>query len=49
MSSAKKMIEGESLYVENVIGHGNQFSMFGAGVTAYVDLLENSALVGNMT
>ncbi|XP_049403704.1 uncharacterized protein LOC125867305 [Solanum stenotomum] len=37
-----KMIEGDSLYVENVIGDDNQFTMFGAGVTAYVDLLEKS-------
>ncbi|XP_015159430.1 uncharacterized protein [Solanum tuberosum] len=36
----KKMIEGDSLYVENVTGDGNQFTMFGAGVTAYVNLLE---------
>ena len=36
------MIGGESLYVENVIGEDNQFTMFDAGVTAYVDLLENS-------
>ncbi|XP_049378199.1 uncharacterized protein LOC125842978 [Solanum stenotomum] len=36
------MIEGDSLYVENVIGDGNQFTVFGAGVTAYVDLLEKS-------
>ncbi|XP_049351853.1 uncharacterized protein LOC125816310 [Solanum verrucosum] len=38
----KKMIEGASLYVENIIGDGNQFIVFGAGVTAYVDLLEKS-------
>ncbi|TMW93098.1 hypothetical protein EJD97_012198 [Solanum chilense] len=36
------MIEGESLYVENVIGDGNQFTVFCAGVTAYVDLLGKS-------
>ncbi|KAH0685846.1 hypothetical protein KY285_016401 [Solanum tuberosum] len=34
------MIEGDSLYVENVIGDNNQFIAFGAGVTAYVDLLK---------
>ncbi|KAG5584465.1 hypothetical protein H5410_044899 [Solanum commersonii] len=38
----KKMIEGDSLYLENVIGDDNQFTVFGAGVTAYVDLLEKS-------
>ncbi|XP_015170969.1 uncharacterized protein [Solanum tuberosum] len=38
----KKMIEGGSLYVENVIGDGNQFTVFGAGFTTYVDLLEKS-------
>ncbi|KAH0635609.1 hypothetical protein KY290_036022 [Solanum tuberosum] len=36
------MIEGASLYVENVTGDDNQFTVFGAGVTAYVDLLEKS-------
>ncbi|KAH0714795.1 hypothetical protein KY284_007700 [Solanum tuberosum] len=36
------MIEGDSLYVENVIGDDNQFTVFCAGVTAYVDLLEKS-------
>ncbi|KAH0674493.1 hypothetical protein KY284_025580 [Solanum tuberosum] len=38
----KKMIEGDSLYVENVTGDDNQFTVFGVGVTAYVDLLEKS-------
>ncbi|KAH0642077.1 hypothetical protein KY289_033051 [Solanum tuberosum] len=38
----KKMIEGNSLYVENVTGDGNQFTLFSARVTAYVDLLEKS-------
>ncbi|KAH0661861.1 hypothetical protein KY284_026792 [Solanum tuberosum] len=38
----KKMIEDDSLYVENVIGDDNQFTVFGAGVTDYVDLLEKS-------
>ncbi|XP_015170698.1 uncharacterized protein [Solanum tuberosum] len=38
----KKMIEGDSLYVENVIGDDNQFTVFGAGATDYVDLLEKS-------
>ncbi|KAG5605891.1 hypothetical protein H5410_027383 [Solanum commersonii] len=38
----KKMIEGDSLYVENVTKDGNQFTMFGEGVTAYVDLLKKS-------
>ncbi|XP_049414647.1 uncharacterized protein LOC125877380 [Solanum stenotomum] len=38
----KKMIEGDSLYMENVTGDGNQFTVFGAGVTSYVDLLEKS-------
>ncbi|XP_049378138.1 uncharacterized protein LOC125842901 [Solanum stenotomum] len=38
----KKIIEGDSLYVENIIGDDNQFIVFGAGVTAYVDLLEKS-------
>ena len=37
-----KMIEGESSYVENVTGDGNQFIVFGAGVIAYVYLLEKS-------
>ncbi|KAH0739681.1 hypothetical protein KY290_038386 [Solanum tuberosum] len=32
----KKMIEGNSLYGENVIGDGNQFTVFGAGVTANI-------------
>ncbi|KAG5615953.1 hypothetical protein H5410_015777 [Solanum commersonii] len=36
------MIKGNSLYVENVTGDVNQFTMFGVGVTAYVDLLEKS-------
>ncbi|KAH0723904.1 hypothetical protein KY289_006948 [Solanum tuberosum] len=40
----KKMIEGESLYVENVTRDGNQFTVFSAGVTTYVDLLEKSCL-----
>ncbi|XP_049397408.1 uncharacterized protein LOC125861591 [Solanum stenotomum] len=31
-----KMIEGDSLYVENVIRDDNQFTVFGAGVTAYM-------------
>ncbi|KAH0678360.1 hypothetical protein KY284_019445 [Solanum tuberosum] len=38
----KTMIKGDSLYVENVIGEGNQFTMFDARVIAYVDLLEKS-------
>nr|AAP45161.2 Transposase-related protein, putative [Solanum bulbocastanum] len=38
----KKMIEGDSLYVRNVTGDENQFTVFGVGVTAYVDLLEKS-------
>ncbi|XP_049352797.1 uncharacterized protein LOC125817302 [Solanum verrucosum] len=38
----KKMIEGDSLYVENVTRDDNQFTMLGVGVTAYVDLLEKS-------
>ncbi|KAH0633635.1 hypothetical protein KY284_036421 [Solanum tuberosum] len=38
----KKMIQGDSLYGENVIGNGNQFTVFGAGVTANVNLLEKS-------
>ncbi|XP_049358854.1 uncharacterized protein LOC125823522 [Solanum verrucosum] len=32
-----KMIEGDSLYVENIIRDDNQFIVFGAGLTAYVD------------
>ena len=36
------MIEGDSLYVENVNGDNNQFTTFNACVTAYVDLLEKS-------
>ncbi|KAG5598622.1 hypothetical protein H5410_029992 [Solanum commersonii] len=32
----------DSLYVENATGDDNQFTMFGVGVTAYVDLLEKS-------
>ncbi|KAH0633196.1 hypothetical protein KY284_035982 [Solanum tuberosum] len=36
------MIEGDSLYVENVTSDDNQFIVFSAGVTAYVDLLEKS-------
>ena len=43
------MIEGESLCVENVICDGSQFTVFVAGVTAYVDLRKSHALVGNMT
>ncbi|KAG5585077.1 hypothetical protein H5410_045511 [Solanum commersonii] len=38
------MMEGDFLYVENVIEDDNQFTMFGAGVTACVDLLEKSCL-----
>ncbi|XP_049373414.1 uncharacterized protein LOC125838388 [Solanum verrucosum] len=38
----KKMIEGDSLYVENIIEDDNQFTVFGAGVTAYVELLKKS-------
>ncbi|KAH0664032.1 hypothetical protein KY284_028963 [Solanum tuberosum] len=38
----KKMIEGDSLYVENATGDDNQFTMFGVGFTTYVDLLEKS-------
>ncbi|KAH0682497.1 hypothetical protein KY290_021066 [Solanum tuberosum] len=38
----KEMIEGDSLYVENVTGDDNQFTVFGAGVTAHVDLREKS-------
>ncbi|XP_049382778.1 uncharacterized protein LOC125847128 [Solanum stenotomum] len=38
----KKMIEGDSLYVENITGGDNQFTVFDAGVTAYMDLLEKS-------
>ncbi|KAH0720559.1 hypothetical protein KY284_005589 [Solanum tuberosum] len=38
----KKMIKDNSLYVENVTGDGNQFTVFSAGVTTYVDLLEKS-------
>ncbi|KAK6782342.1 hypothetical protein RDI58_020138 [Solanum bulbocastanum] len=38
----KKMIEGDSLYVENVIEDDNQFTMFDVGVIAYVDLLKKS-------
>ncbi|XP_015164071.1 uncharacterized protein [Solanum tuberosum] len=40
----KKLIDDDSLYVENVTRDGNQFTVFGAGVTAYVDLLEKSCL-----
>ncbi|TMW85151.1 hypothetical protein EJD97_023690 [Solanum chilense] len=36
------MIEGNSLYVENVNGDNNQFTTFNACVTAYVDLLQKS-------
>ena len=46
---AKKMIEGNSLFVENVIGDDNQFIVLGASVTTYVDLLEIHVLVENMT
>ncbi|KAG5617333.1 hypothetical protein H5410_017157 [Solanum commersonii] len=38
----KKMIEGDSLYVENVTGDDNQFIVSGVSVTAYVNLLEKS-------
>lgn len=38
------MIEGDSLYVENINRNHNQFTVFGAGVTTYVYLLENSLL-----
>ncbi|KAH0696298.1 hypothetical protein KY290_013658 [Solanum tuberosum] len=36
------MIEGDSLYVENITGDGNQFTVFGAGSTSTVNLLEKS-------
>ncbi|KAG5580121.1 hypothetical protein H5410_050748 [Solanum commersonii] len=38
----KKKIGGDSLYVENVTGDGNQFTVFGVGVTSNVNLLEKS-------
>ncbi|XP_049410509.1 uncharacterized protein LOC125873671 [Solanum stenotomum] len=38
----KKMIEGDSLYVENITGDGNHFTVFGAGSTSAVNLLEKS-------
>ncbi|KAH0773406.1 hypothetical protein KY290_010543 [Solanum tuberosum] len=41
-NTRKKIIKGDSLYVENVTGDGNQFTVFGAGLTAYVDLLKKS-------
>ncbi|XP_049394575.1 uncharacterized protein LOC125858825 [Solanum stenotomum] len=36
------MIEGDSLYVENITGDGNQFTVFGAGSTSTVNLLKKS-------
>ncbi|XP_049373974.1 uncharacterized protein LOC125839022 [Solanum verrucosum] len=36
----KKMIEGDSLYVENITGDDNQFTVFGVGSTSSVNLLE---------
>ncbi|KAH0664118.1 hypothetical protein KY284_029049 [Solanum tuberosum] len=33
---------GDSLYVENITGDGNQFTVFGAGSTSTVNLLEKS-------
>ncbi|KAK6777986.1 hypothetical protein RDI58_024704 [Solanum bulbocastanum] len=36
----KKMIEGYSLYVENITVDGNQFTVFSAGSTSTVNLLE---------
>ncbi|KAH0635876.1 hypothetical protein KY289_035791 [Solanum tuberosum] len=36
------MIEGDSLYVENIIGDDKQFTLFGAGSTFNVNLLEKS-------
>ncbi|KAG5613706.1 hypothetical protein H5410_013530 [Solanum commersonii] len=41
-SQEKNMIEGDSLYVENVIGDDNQFIMFVVSVTINVNLLEKS-------
>ena len=41
-NAKKKIIEGEFLYVENITGEDNEFIVSGAGVTAYVDLLEKS-------
>ncbi|KAH0720136.1 hypothetical protein KY284_005166 [Solanum tuberosum] len=38
----KKMIEGDSLYVENVTGDDNQSTVFDAGFSTYVDLLKKS-------
>ncbi|KAG5590981.1 hypothetical protein H5410_041495 [Solanum commersonii] len=37
------MIEGNSLYVETIIGDYNQFTVISAGVTPYVELLEKSS------
>uniref|UniRef100_M1DEV8 Mutator-like transposase n=1 Tax=Solanum tuberosum TaxID=4113 RepID=M1DEV8_SOLTU len=45
----KKMIEGDSLYVENITRDENQFTVFGASSTSTVNLLESHVLVGNMT
>ncbi|KAG5592079.1 hypothetical protein H5410_042593, partial [Solanum commersonii] len=39
---ARKKIKGDSLYVENVARDDNRFTVFGASVIAYVDLLEKS-------
>ncbi|KAG5581507.1 hypothetical protein H5410_052134 [Solanum commersonii] len=36
------MIEGDSLYVENITVDGNQLTVFGAGSTSTVNLLEKS-------
>ena len=38
----EKNDQGDSLYVENVNGDDNQFTVFGVGVAAYVNLLEKS-------
>ncbi|KAH0761481.1 hypothetical protein KY290_017554 [Solanum tuberosum] len=38
----KKMIEGDSLYVENITGDENQFTVSGAGSTSTVNLLKKS-------
>uniref|UniRef100_M1DDE2 Mutator-like transposase n=1 Tax=Solanum tuberosum TaxID=4113 RepID=M1DDE2_SOLTU len=38
----KKMIEGNSLYVENITGDENQFTVSGAGSTSTVNLLKKS-------
>ena len=36
---AKKIIGGDSLYIKNINGDENQFTVFGSGSTSTIDLL----------